>query len=182
MAPQTLSVRLLSERAAPLSPLVLEGTPATPSDQRRGSPVTTGPFPADATPEPSGLFTPPVLAFEPNLYLKPSDVEAAATPVSPESLELLQLTGAQPGLWVVRLYIDESGSVDELEVVEGRGSETNTLELLGLLRSVRFTPALVQGRPVRSQKMLEFSFEPGPAPLIPTQVPSPAPSPSAGGK
>ena len=182
LPPQKLSVRLLSERAAPLPPLVLERTPATPGEHRRNTSVTTGVSLDDAPQAPSSPFAPPVLAFEPALYLRPSDVDAVATPISEDSLELLQLTGTQPGLWVVRMYIGESGTVDELEVVDGRGSETNTLELLSLLRSVRFTPALAQGRPVRSQKMLEFSFEPGPMPLTPTLVPPPDPSPSAEGK
>ena len=186
--PERLSVRLMSNRTASLSPVVFESTPPTQNDRRRESAVTVAPRAQaesttdDPTGRPDETVIPAIVAFEPALYLRPSDVDAVATPVSPESLELLQLTGSQPGLWVVRIFIGESGAVDELEVVDGRGSENNTLELLGMLRSVRFTPAIARGRPVRSQKMLEFSFEPGPTPLVPTLVPSPAPSPSAAGR
>lgn len=187
--PERLSVRLMSARTASLSPVKFESAPPVKSDHRRKSAVTTAARAQasdvatdDATQRRGEIVVPAIVDFEPALYLKPSDLDAAATPVSQESLELLQLTGAQPGLWVVRIFIGENGAVDELEVVDGRGSENNTLELLGILRSVRFTPAIAQGRPVRSQKMLEFSFEPGPTPLTPTLVPSPAPSPSAAGK
>lgn len=179
----------MSARTASLSPVIFESAPPVNSDQRRESAVTSAPRAQpsapttdDGTQKGNESIVPAIVDFEPALYLRPSDVDVVATPVSQESLELLQLTGAQPGLWVVRVFIGESGSVDELEVVDGRGSESNTLELLGILRSVRFTPAIAQGRPVRSQKMLEFSFEPGPMPLTPTLVPSPAPSPSATGK
>ena len=188
-APERLSVRLMSARTASLSPVIFESALPRQSDHRRKSAVTAAPLAQaseaatdDTTQRRGEIVVPAIVAFEPALYLKPSDLDAAATPVSQESLELLQLTGAQPGLWVVRIFIGESGTVDELEVVEGRGSENNTLELLGILRSVRFTPAIAQGRPVRSQKMLEFSFEPGPMPLTPTLVPSPAPGPSAAEK
>jgi hypothetical protein len=115
-----------------------------------------------------------LIGFDPNAYLPPRDVEATAKPVSPETLDLLRLTGDQPGLWTMRLFIDENGSVDEVEVVEARGAEPNARELSALLRSIRFTPALAQGRPVKSQKMLEFSFEPGPEPLLAVPVPSPS--------
>ena len=85
-------------------------------------------------------------------------------------------------MWMVRIYIGETGEVDELDILDARGSEANTMELLAIVRGVRFTPALAGGRPVKSQKMLEFSFEPGPVPLTPTLVPPPAPNPSATGK
>jgi outer membrane biosynthesis protein TonB len=186
---ERLSVRLMSARTASLSPVIFASAPPRQRDHRRENTVTAAPraqavesATVDATQRREEIVVPAIVAFEPALYLRPSDVDAVATPVSQEALELLQLSGEQPGLWVVRVYIGESGTVDELEVVDGRGSETNTLELLGLLRSVRFVPALAQGRPVRSQKMLEFSFEPGPVPLTPILVPSPAPSPSAAGK
>ncbi len=116
-----------------------------------------------------------LLGFDPNAYLRPREVEDAAIPVSAEALDLLRLSGNQPGLWVMRLFIDEHGSVDEVEVIESRGAETNTAELVAILRSVRFVPAQASGVPVKSQKMLEFSFEPGSEPLLPVPVSVSAP-------
>jgi len=184
---EKLSVRLPSDRGAPLPPLILEARPAA-QDARRDNAPATEPSPA-AAPQPKGpaigleeRIAPFVPAFDPALYLRPGEVDEAARPVSEEALDLVQLTGNQPGLWMVRLYIGADGAVDELEVVDGRGSPVNTAELVGFLREVRFTPALARGRAVKSQKMLEFSFEPGPIPLAPVLVPPPAPSPSATGK
>lgn len=182
-----LSVRLPSDRGAPLPPLILEARPAA-QDAGRDSAPHTAPGPAAAS-EPKGTavgleerLAPFGPAFEPALYLGPGEVDVAARPVAEEALDLMQLTGNQPGLWVVRLYIGADGAVDELEVVDGRGSQVNTAELIGFLREVRFAPALARGRAVKSQKLLEFSFEPGPIPLAPALALPPAPSPSATGK
>ncbi len=182
-----LSVRLPSDRGAPLPPLILESRPAG-RDAGRDNVPGIEPSPATA-PEVKGpaigleeRVAPFAPAFEPALYLRAGEVDVAARPVSEEALDLVQLTGNQPGLWVIRLYIGADGAVDELEVVDGRGAPVNTSELVRFLRKVRFTPALARERAVKSQKLLEFSFEPGPIPLMPVLTPPPAPSPSATGK
>lgn len=181
---ERLSVRV-SARPPTLLPVVFEQPSDAPTKRQRDNHVTVAPNTTQTEGALQALtefLAPAVLAFEPTLYLRPSDVDVPANPISPDSLDLLQLTGAQAGMWVVRVYVSESGAIDELELLDGRGSETNTIELLGILRTVRFTPALVQGRPVKSQKLLEFSFEPAPMPLTPVQVPPPAQGPSATGK
>jgi hypothetical protein len=178
----TLSVRLMAALTAPPSltvPARSTMPEANPDSRRSAPPAPTRDTHTDVLPDtarPGVADNSPMalIGFDPNTYLRPSDVAETAKPVSPETLDLLRLTGDQPGLWTMRMFIDENGSVDEIEVVEARGAEPNTRELSALLRSIRFTPALAQGRPVKSQKMLEFSFEPGPEPLLAVPVPSPS--------
>ena len=187
-----VSVRILAALPAMLP--FATPPPAQPSGTRRKERALSPPAP-QAVPMPESFADgvqqgakpgAPIalLGFDPNAYLRPREVEDAAVPVSGEALDLLRLSGNQPGLWVMRLFIGADGSVDEVEVVESRGSEANTAELADILRSVRFTPAQASGVPVKSQKMLEFSFEPGSEPLLPVPVPVPAPVPipSATGK
>ena len=119
-----------------------------------------------------------IARFDPAEYLPPSAVERTALPVNQELFDFLPLSGFQSGLWLVRLFIDEQGRVVEVELVESSGSERNTLELKAILLANRFMPALRPDGPVKSQKMVEVSFEPGPE----AQVASPVPVPSAAGR
>ena len=108
--------------------------------------------------------------FDPVLYLPPSEVQRVALPVDQELFDFLPLTGFQSGLWLVRLFIDEDGWVNEVEFVESRGTERNADELRAILLDNRFMPGLREDAPVKSQKMIEVSFEPGPAPRLSTPV------------
>ena len=108
--------------------------------------------------------------FDPVLYLPPSEVQRVALPVNQELFDFLPLTGFQSGLWLVRLFIDEDGWVNEVEFVESRGTERNADELKAILLANRFMPGLREDAPVKSQKMIEVSFEPGPEPRLSTPV------------
>ena len=119
-----------------------------------------------------------IARFDPAEYLPPSAVERTALPVNQELFDFLPLSGFQSGLWLVRLFIDEQGRVVEVELVESSGSERNAQELKAILLANRFMPALRPDGPVKSQKMVEVSFEPGPE----AQVASPVPVPSAAGR
>ncbi len=119
-----------------------------------------------------------IARFDPAEYLPPSAVERTALPVNQDLFDFLPLSGFQSGLWLVRLFVDEHGRVVEVELVESSGSERNALELKAILLANRFLPALRADRPVKSQKMIEVSFEPGPEALLT----SPVPVPSAAGR
>lgn len=115
-----------------------------------------------------------VASFDPAEYLPPSEVDQGATPVNEDLFDTLPLTGFQSGYWLVRLFIDQDGDVRELQFVESRGSERNTEELRFILAQSRFTPARRGEAQVRSQKMVEFSFEPGSPTLISATLPDPS--------
>ena len=58
----------------------------------------------------------------------------------------------------LRLFISDSGEVDRFEVLEAEGL-TPALSLDDV-REIPFYPAQRQGRPVRSQKVVELTFSP----------------------
>ena len=107
-------------------------------------------------------------------YLPPSEVDQGATPVNEDLFDTLPLTGFQSGYWLVRLFIDQDGDVRELQFVESRGSERNADELRFILSRSRFTPARRGEANVKSQKMVEFSFEPGTPTLVSATLPDPS--------
>ena len=117
----------------------------------------------------------PVARFDPVEYLAPSQVERVALPVNEELFDYLPLTGFSAGTWLLRLYIDDTGHLDEVQVVESTGTPQNTEELRAILAASRFLPAYTLAGLVKSQRMIEISFLPGPV----LQVSGPAPVPSA---
>lgn len=116
----------------------------------------------------------PVASFDPAEYLPPSEVDQGALPANEDLFDTLPLTGFQPGYWLVRLFIDQDGDVRELQFIESRGAERNADELRFILSQSRFTPARRGDANVKSQKMVEFSFEPGTPTLVSATLPDPS--------
>ena len=77
--------------------------------------------------------------------------------VYPEEAYLSRLAGTV----TARVYISESGSVDTVEIVkvQPRGGvfEQAAAEAL---RQVRYQPAQIGGRAVKSQRLIEVTFNP----------------------
>lgn len=120
----------------------------------------------------------PLARFDPARYLTPLQVERGAQPKNPALMTSLPLSGFESGSWRVRLFITESGTVDEVEVVEARGNPRNVEELRTYFAAANFDPALKDGAAVKSQAMFEISFEPS----VDPGLFRPAPVPSAEGK
>ena len=96
-------------------------------------------------------------------YYRDAEVDRPAQPVSqvpliyPENAYLSRLAGAVRA----RVYIDDKGSVVSIDVVDAKPIagvfEDAAVQALSQLR---YRPALVAGRPVMSQKLVEVKFDP----------------------
>lgn len=96
-------------------------------------------------------------------YYKNSEVDTPATPlergplVFPEHAYVSKLRGTVKA----RIYIDEDGRVASADIVEvkpfGGIFEEAALEAL---RQVRYSPALLAGQTVKTQKLIEVVFDP----------------------
>jgi len=60
----------------------------------------------------------------------------------------------------VKVFVDEHGVVRKTEVVQSASHRAFEAAAMAAWDDVRFTPAIKDGRPVKSQKLLEFDFEP----------------------
>ena len=96
-------------------------------------------------------------------YYKSSEVDTPATPlergplVFPEHAYVSKLRGTVKA----RIYIDEDGRVVSVDIVDvkpfGGIFEEAALEAL---RQVRYSPALLAGQTVKTQKLIEVVFDP----------------------
>lgn len=188
----------LQVRLAPIQPARPEPMPAQqqPAPDRLSAPSKARRHQAPARPEPAvdplpvtdaaaqgssierapRAQTPFTLAtFDPSRYLTFRQVDRGMVPTDPDWLDRIPFSGTGPGEWLVRLFVNEEGTVDEVEVLESRGSQVNTDELRAHLAAARFEPARRGAEPVKSQTMLEVRFQSptaGPDLFRPSLVPS----------
>lgn len=141
---------------------------------RRAAPRVPADQPLRRSPPEGGVL--PFVAATPVEYFTPSQVDRLAVPVDPDLLDLLPLTGDLPATWLVRLYVGADGRLEEVQVLETEAPERTTNELKTLLLTIPFIPASKLDKAVRSQKMLEISFDPskGPRMTPPVLIPSAA--------
>ena len=65
-----------------------------------------------------------------------------------------------PGTVRLRLLINEQGMVDGAEVVKAEPQGEFEEAALDAVRRMRYEPAVKNGRPVKSQKLIEVTFDP----------------------
>lgn len=119
----------------------------------------TGPLRAGPPPAVAKATSAPL----PLRYYRDAEVDRPAEPVSqaplvyPENAYVSKLAGAVRA----RVYIDDKGSVVSIDVVQAKPIagvfEDAAVEALSKLR---YRPALVAGKPVLSQKLVEVKFDP----------------------
>ena len=100
------------------------------------------------------------LAEDPTYYsAKQVDVHPASSePIRPEFPDSAAQTGVQ-GFVTLRLLIDDAGGVREITVVEAQPPDTFETAALKAFRNARFSPALRNGRPVKSDVRIKVTFE-----------------------
>lgn len=145
--------------AAPAGEVALELPLSVPEI---GSPARRQPEPRDPGLEaraPQAGASLPV----PEHYFKGAEVDVPAVPVSrgplifPEHAYVSRLAGTVRA----RVFISAEGGVDAVEIVEVRPLRGIFEEAaLEALRQVRYRPAEIRGQPVKSQKLIEVTFNP----------------------
>ena len=98
-------------------------------------------------------------------YYRNSEVDEPAVPIErgrlviPEHAYLSRLAGTVKA----RIFVSEEGTVESVDIVEVRPVAGLFEEAaLEALRQVRYTPARIAGRPVKTQKLIEVTFDPKP--------------------
>jgi protein TonB len=98
----------------------------------------------------------------PERYLSPREVDVPARPLGTVPL----IYPENPLIWklhgVVRLrvFISEQGTVDGAEVVLAQPPGEFEEAALDAIRRMTYKPAVKNGRPVKSQKLIEVNFDP----------------------
>lgn len=135
---------------APLPEMALDQPAAAPAAPAPDRLPPKSPLPALDIP----------LTEDPTYYTaKQVDVHPAAShPVTPEFPDAAAQSGIE-GYVTLRLLIDDAGAVREISVVEAQPPDAFEAAALSAFRNARFSPALRNGRPVKSEVLIKVSFE-----------------------
>lgn len=121
--------------------------------------VTAQQLPDVAPPEKARRRTASTL---PERYLTPREVDVPARPrgtvplIYPEDALIWKLHGVVR----LRVFISEHGVVDGAEVILAKPAGEFEEAALDAIRRMAYEPAVKNGRPVKSQKLIEVTFDP----------------------
>jgi protein TonB len=142
MAPPPVERATRSSRAS-ASPNSHEG-PAVPASR-------------DAAP---AAGTPPVQAPKGPAYHLAGELDPAPAPLQAIEPEYPPEAGFQPGRVVLRLFIDESGQVDRVDVLQANPTGLFENAARTAFAAARFSPGRIAGIAVKSQMTVEVEFTP----------------------
>lgn len=128
--------------------------PASPS------PIVKREESAGASQQPEGIL--PNTADDPSRYYFSSEVDVRAQPLKMQALiypeQAFQLR--QYGMVKLRVFINEEGGIDAVDVVEATPPGVFEAAALKAVIASRFVPAEKDGRKVKNQKLIEINFDP----------------------
>jgi protein TonB len=95
-------------------------------------------------------------------YYDAMEVDIRAEPMFPVQLRFPQfaLHSQTPGKVVLLLLISETGNVDRVEVLESQPRDIFNNSARAAFSMIPFTPAIRNGSPVRSRKIVEINYAP----------------------
>ena len=99
----------------------------------------------------------------PETWYTAREVDVRAEPLTEVRLRYPEDLRGEPvvGKVQLRLFIDERGVVRRIDIAASRPSGVFDAAARKAWEEVRFSPALKNGAPVKSQKLLELTYEPG---------------------
>lgn len=175
--PRHYGQRLHLSLSARLAPAALEDAPTRivehPFPEFRATPApagTAGAAPTEKAPEPAAAEpateTRQALTL-PEQYFRTRDLDSPAQPIGraplfyPEGAFHHRLRGVVR----LRVFIGADGLVESLEVLSSAPQNVHFEEAAqNAMRMLRYTPGLKDGQPVRSQKVIEVTFDPDEVP------------------
>jgi len=99
---------------------------------------------------------------EPMRYFRASELDELAQPLTPINFDRLPFTSRLGrGVLRLRIFIDETGVVNRIRFEDRPDLEALEAAVRREFLETRFHPAMRQGRPVKSQKLIELYAETG---------------------
>jgi TonB family protein len=104
----------------------------------------------------------PDLGLAPERYYNSREVDVRAEPLNPAPLIYPRLAyqNRVKGVVLLKVLINERGAIDDVLVVESEPRGTFEAAALNATLATRFSPAIRNGRAVKTQKILEIMFDP----------------------
>ena len=106
----------------------------------------------------ASAFKPTILQIPEAVYFSREELEISAEPLADLGKELSKILPVLSGTVIIEFWITETGRATRIDFIKGQ-----TLlpidEALQILLSYEFTPALRDGKPVASRKLIEIDTD-----------------------
>lgn len=156
------------QKAAPLDPGASAPAPAPPAEEARiaGPPQNPAVLSPPARPDFSAAAAAQTRTqsdaaggvLPAQRYYLASELERPPSPLQTVEPENPVESGSREGIVVLRLLINERGSVDEVTVVRAEPSGVFEKSALAAFGGARFSPGMLSGAAVKSQLLVEVQY------------------------
>lgn len=94
-------------------------------------------------------------------YFRSSELHLTPSPISPIDPPYPIEAGNQKGRVVLRLFIGENGLLDNISVIESSPTGLFENSAITAFENAKFSPGILDNKPVRSQQTIEIVYTPG---------------------
>lgn len=113
---------------------------------------------ADRPDEPS-FFAPPYEEIaEESPYASPDSIEQMASVIEPPDLPLPSESFSPEGFMRIKVFVNEEGFADNVELLESNFAEDYASTLVGLFKLAKFSPGLSGGKAIKSWRIVEIDY------------------------
>jgi hypothetical protein len=91
-------------------------------------------------------------------YASPDSIEQMASVIAPPDLPLPSDTFNSEGFMRIKVFINEEGFADKVELLESNFAEEYASTLVGLFKSAKFSPGISSGKAIKSWRIVEIDY------------------------
>lgn len=96
--------------------------------------------------------------FDTSPYADPENIDSTASVIEAPELPLPPSRDISSGLLRIKIFVNEYGMVDQIELIETSLQEDYSNRLIQAFKESKFSPGLLHGEPVKSWRMVEIDY------------------------
>lgn len=104
------------------------------------------------------VATPPEEIAEEPPYASPDSIEQMASVIDPPDLPLPSDALGTDGFMRIKVFVNEEGLADNVELLESNFAQDYATTLIGLFQSARFSPGVSNGKAIKSWRIVEIDY------------------------
>lgn len=93
-----------------------------------------------------------------SLYAPPENIDDVASVIEAPELPLPPDREIASGLLRIRVFVNEEGNVDQIELTESNLQENYSSRLIQAFKESKFSPGILHGKPIKSWRMIEINY------------------------
>lgn len=109
-------------------------------------------------PDAPGFVVPREETAEESPYVSPDSIEQMASVIELPDLPLPSDSLSPEGFMRIKVFVNEHGFADNVELLESNFAEDYASMLVGLFKSAKFSPGVLGGKTIKSWRIVEIDY------------------------